>query len=112
MISQPAIKDPVTPDGNRVAHRYKVFLPARMITPTGDMRVHLINLSATGTLAHHESPPVANTVIAIEVGGWTMGGRIIWVDGRRFGIAFSGRLDDRRLESLLNGTPSLATADP
>ena len=111
LTPQPVVTDPAIVDGNRVAHRHKVFLPARMITPQGDLRVHLINVSVTGALAHYELPPVVGTVIALEIGGWTIGGRIVWTDGRRFGIAFSGRLDKQRLDSLFDGGASAVPAD-
>jgi len=104
LTPQPVATDPAIVDGNRVAHRHKVFLPARMITPQGDLRVHLINVSVTGALAHYELPPVVGTVIALEIGGWTIG-------GRRFGIAFSGRLDKQRLDSLFDGGASGAPTD-
>ena len=95
-----SLADPATPDGQRIAHRHKVFLPVRMTSASGDSRVHLINVSLTGALAHQAAPPSRGTPVGIDVEGRTVAGRVVWVDGQRFGIAFAERLTDRTLRQL------------
>jgi hypothetical protein len=87
----------------RIAKRYKVFEATRMQLPTGERRVHLINVSETGALVHGGVPvPVPSTVVRLDVAGDDVPARVVWADGDRFGVMFLSRLTPVCLARLIS----------
>lgn len=87
----------------RAKSRVKIFQPAQMRSELGIDRVHLLNLSATGAMAHHQAePPVLGSTVHIACAGLWRDARIVWVDGSRFGICFLSPLTDDQLRCTID----------
>ena len=82
MSGQPAS----SPASEPRATRHKVFLPAELIGPDGTTRVHILNLSATGALIHADAPPMTGATVRLSCGAIGWGARVMWSQGKRFGI--------------------------
>ena len=66
--------------------RHKVFLPAEVIGLSGTTRIHLLNLSLTGALAHGEPMAAPGSVVQLRCGTTSWLARIVWVRDKRFGM--------------------------
>ena len=97
----PATNSAQDPHQARIARRYKVFEATRMTSAAGESRVHLINLSLTGALVHAAQPPEPGAAITIELLESAVAGRVVWVVGERFGVAFASPLEDNALARVL-----------
>ena len=73
------------PGGTRVP-RHKVFLPAEMTGVAGTTRVHLLNLSLTGALAHGAPVPAPGAIVQLRCGDAHWLARIVWAQDKRFGV--------------------------
>ena len=83
------------------AVRLKVFQPIELETATGPVRAHLLNLSRTGALIHCADTPDQGAVVRVELGGTANVARVVWRDGKRFGVAFVGKLEPAQIEDTL-----------
>lgn len=91
--------------------RFKLFVPTVMDAGRGPERVHLLNLSSTGALVHHGSPPSSGTRIRLECLGVRRLATVMWVNGTRFGIAFALRLNEADVIRVIGGKAA-AERDP
>jgi hypothetical protein len=87
----------------RIAKRYKVFEATRMHAPSGEARVHLINISESGALLHAASAavPIPGAAVRLEISGQEMPARVVWADGDRFGVMFLRRLSAECIARLI-----------
>lgn len=69
--------------------RLKLFQPTTMAVAADMMRVHLLDLSIGGALIHCSTPPAAGAAVRLDWAGRMRTARVVWVNGTRFGIAFS-----------------------
>ncbi|WP_174279435.1 PilZ domain-containing protein [Sphingomonas bacterium] len=92
---------PTTPAEPRVATRHKVFLPAEMAGAGGSARVHLLNLSPSGALIHGEEPPPPGATVKLRCAAMLWSVRVVWAQGKRFGVTHAGGLAPAQIELLL-----------
>ena len=85
----------------RAATRHKIFAPTSLTGAGGEMRVHLLNVSATGALVHASMPPASGHRVQIRIGAEMVRAQIVWVDGARFGVVFDRALDATVIETAL-----------
>lgn len=86
---------------DRAAVRHKTFEPTTMVTASGELRAHILNVSATGALIHAPGAPARGERCSIVLVGRKIAAEVMWVDGARFGIAFRGALMPDELSRLL-----------
>jgi hypothetical protein len=70
-------------------------------TSSSLVRVHLLDLSATGALIHHAAPPAVGATVRLECAGRMRMAHVMWVNGSRFGIAFALPLSEHQLDHAL-----------
>ncbi len=98
--SHAALSSDPEPRGGR---RHKVFLPAEMATPDGPMRVHLLNISATGALVHSDTLPERGAVVQFSCGPSTWLARVVWARHKRFGVVHVTPLTPTAIDTLVIG---------
>lgn len=81
--------------------RLKVFQPVPLETAGGTVRAHLLNLSRTGALIHCADAPDRGSVVRVMLGDTANPARVVWRDGKRFGVAFAGKLAPAQIEGAL-----------
>lgn len=86
----------------RDSRRLKVFQPAALASASGGdpLRIHLLDLSSTGALAHADAPPPTTACVTITCGAMEVGATVVWTSGRRFGLRFAAPVCDRLIETL------------
>lgn len=85
----------------RQAPRLKLFQPAEMRSRGDESRVHLLNLSTSGALVYGEKVPALGEEVQLRCSLPLGPGRVAWVEGRRFGVAFRQTLSDAVVEQVL-----------
>lgn len=73
----------------RAQARQKLFQPTTIVTPAGEARAHLLDLSGTGALLHAATPPMVAARVQVGCAGERRTGRVVWVRGNRFGVVFT-----------------------
>ncbi len=66
------------------------------------MRIHLLDLSAHGALAHATEPPHPGEIVWLVCKGCEILSRTAWVRGSRFGLAFDTPVPSAKLRPLLD----------
>lgn len=89
---------------NRRTMRRKIFHPATLHVRGDALRIHLLDISEGGLLAHATVPPPMGAMGRIMIDGRPHGVQVMWIDGRRFGCAFT--------IPLAAGDVALVIADP
>lgn len=74
-------------------HRRAVLVQARMRNGSEWADVLIHNVSAHGMLLHALAPPAPGTAIEIRKAAMTLAARVIWLNGRMFGVRLSEALD-------------------
>ena len=87
----------------RTAPRQKVFLPAEMMGGEGASRVHLLNLSAAGTLVHGQAAPLMGAIVQLRCEAATWFGQVVWTTPKRFGVMHLTPLSGDAVETLVTG---------
>ncbi len=87
----------------RGAPRQKVFLPAEMRGGEGTSRVHLLNLSAAGTLVHGPAEPVIGAIVQLRYEAAIWFGQVVWTAQKRFGVAHLAPLSADAIDTLVTG---------
>jgi hypothetical protein len=87
---------------DRTAHRHKTFEPTTLQLAAGEVRAHILNVSATGALIHAPGEPAKGARVTVRLVGRDIPAEVMWVDGARFGIAFRGMLSPDELARLLD----------
>jgi hypothetical protein len=88
------------------AKRFKTFQPATMTEAAGSLRIHLLDVSLTGALAHAPAPPPSGTRVQVDCGEVSRAGRVCWRDGTRFGLHFDLPLGPEELAGLAPPAPA------
>ncbi|KKW92353.1 MULTISPECIES: PilZ domain-containing protein [Sphingobium] len=83
--------------------RHKMFEPVALHFGGMAARAHFLDLSCSGALAHCETPPAAGTFLTVEGQGQEASGRVIWANGKRFGIQFSQPLTQSAMTAWIEG---------
>lgn len=87
----------------RRATRLKLFEPVLLRTHGESARAHLLDLSATGALAHCDSPPRVGDHVLIEASILGVSGRVMWVQSKRFGVHFDLPLPPFTVDRVVRG---------
>lgn len=87
----------------RAAPRQKVFLPAEMTGSGGASRVHLLNMSAVGTLVHSNAAPVMGAIVQLRCEAATWFGQVVWTTHKRFGVMHLTPLSGDAVDTLVTG---------
>lgn len=88
---------------NRRQRRSNVLLTAVLELSGRELEVKLRNLSAEGALVEGEVLPVEGAEIRFRRHELKVGGRIVWVRGKRAGVSFHQQLSP---EALLRHVPT------
>lgn len=94
----------------RTAPRHKLFQPTEMSWASGATRVHLLNLSTGGALAHAVEAPLAGTSLRIRCGERVLLARVAWARGPKFGVCFATPMTQHQLDHVLDEQRALITA--
>ena len=94
--------------GQRGSARRKLFQPGEICSSTGPQRVHLLDLSQTGALAYADAPPPAGSIVRLACPASLGAARVVWVKGKRFGLAFAASITAAQLDAILAEQPTLA----
>ena len=89
------------PPADRIARRHKTFEPTKLVTGAGELRAHVLNVSATGALIHAPGGPARGERCMVVLAGREIAAEVMWVDGARSGLAFRGMLTPDELTRLL-----------
>ncbi len=92
-------QSPAAPE--RRARRRKIFYPTTMQCGGAVARVHLLDLSASGALGHSSTPPQSGAVAQVALEDIQRAARVMWVEGERFGLAFTMPFTDGQVADLL-----------
>ena len=85
--------DESTNSQNRKSRRSQVLLSATLEHGGSAHSVKLRNLSEEGALVESEKLPIEGTTVHFIRNDLNAPGRVVWVNGRYAGIAFSDKLD-------------------
>ncbi len=87
-------------DAARIARRVKVFQPAELFSGPSGRRIHLLDVSNTGALAHAQEPPAKGERVRVECLGLVREASVRWSEGKRFGLLFDRPLSPAQLQML------------
>ena len=87
----------------RLDPRHKMFGPVALHFGGTEARAHFLDRSCSGALAHCETPPSAGALVMVEAVGVQASGRVMWAEGKRFGIRFSQPLTRHAMAVLIEG---------
>jgi hypothetical protein len=85
--------DESTETQNRKSRRSQVLLSATLEHGGASQAVKLRNLSEEGALVESDRLPIEGTTVHFIRKDLNAAGRVVWVNGRYAGIAFSAKLD-------------------
>jgi len=85
----------------RRERRLKVFLPVAMIRESGPVRAHILDISNKGARLHATELVNHREKLTLEWEGRSIGARVAWVRGKRFGILFDQLLTNNQLVAML-----------
>ena len=95
----------------RQGDRTRVLLPAVILQGGHPSRVHILDLSRKGALAHAPEPPRPGEIVWLVCRGNELLARTAWVRGNRFGLAFDVGVPAAKLDILLKEGRRNLTAD-
>jgi hypothetical protein len=82
------------PEDKRDNRRQRLLLTLKMVDAQGAIHeVHLLNISHNGAKLDTDIPPSPNDRIILIEGENRVPGRVAWVEGNRFGVAFDQPID-------------------
>lgn len=84
----------------RCAKRVKVFQPAQLVRDGASLRIHLLDVSETGALAHAQEPTAAGARVRVECEGVVREASVRWCEGPRFGLVFDRPLLPQQVAML------------
>lgn len=87
----------------RASTRYKLFEPVSMRVDGLPVRGHLLDLSRSGALAHADTDILPGARVELEGIGILTPSRVMWVEGRRFGLRFDNWLSDTLVAMIVRG---------
>ena len=91
-------------DARRSVQRFKIFQPGRLEHDKQEIKLHLLDISKAGARAYSEVPPCVGTVALITAGESFGLGRVIWVNGKMFGMKFGHAISRTALDRVI-GAP-------
>ncbi|WP_336974062.1 PilZ domain-containing protein [Sphingobium aromaticiconvertens] len=97
---------PKAQDFQRASPRYKLFEPVSMRVDGLPVRGHLLDLSRSGALAHADAGVLPGARVELEGVGILTSSRVMWVEGRRFGLRFDTWLSNTLVTMIVGGITS------
>ncbi len=86
-------------DVRRAEPRLKVFQPATMHVASGEVRVHLLDVSPQGAMVHGFAGVAPGNLLALACCGWTRAANVAWMTNKRFGVRFVQPLSEGDLSA-------------
>lgn len=80
-----------------------MLMTANVQSASGELTVKLRNLSEDGALVEADTLPADGSAVVFQRGELVVVGRIVWIRGKRAGIAFDEKLSP---EAVLHHIPS------
>lgn len=96
----------------RQGERTRVLLKAVLLQGGRPTRVHILDLSRKGALAHAPEPPNPGEMVWMVCSGVEVLSRTAWVRGNRFGLNFDSGLPSAKLQQMLEDGRRALAADP
>lgn len=90
----------------RGVRRVKIFQPATLVREAAKLRIHLLDLSESGALAHAQEPPPARSRVQVECQGVVRTASVRWSEGKRFGLLFDRPLPAIDVKRLAGPMPA------
>ncbi|AEG47735.1 type IV pilus assembly PilZ [Sphingobium chlorophenolicum L-1] len=87
----------------RLDPRHKMFGPVALRFGGTAARAHFLDLSCWGALAYCETPPGTGVYLIVEALGVQASARVIWANGKRFGIQFNQPLAQDAMDAWIKG---------
>lgn len=81
--------------------RERVLIPARLRSEKGVTRAVLLNLSRTGAMMASVSAPKVDDMVWLLCEDLEAAGKIIWIKGYQFGIAFHRKIDAQQVAAIV-----------
>jgi hypothetical protein len=72
----------------RLCDRTHMFVAATLSWDAGSSPIHIRNMSQTGALIEGASVPALETVVTLRRGSLKVSAKIVWLAGRKAGVAF------------------------
>ena len=88
-------------EGPRVANRYKTFLPCSLERDGAVIRVHVLNMSATGAMIATPEAIRARQSISLLFQALSLKAVVVWSRNDRAGLRFSLPMAQSTLEELI-----------
>jgi hypothetical protein len=85
----------------RARHRRRTLLGASLMTISGERRANILNLSTGGALLDAAEPPVVGDPVTLVRGPLAMSGRVGWINGHRFGVAFDHAIGETEVRAVI-----------
>ncbi|MBA4306776.1 MAG: hypothetical protein C0429_08575 [Sphingopyxis sp.] len=86
----------------RVERRHKTFFVAMVRISSGEMRVHILDMSRAGARLHGAFAVVVGDIVHLALGNDHVAARVRWTKGRMFGVEFCRSLDQALVTRILN----------
>ena len=93
---------------SRAYARMKVFQPGEMEWGGSRARIHLLDLSRGGALVYAQVPPPVGSILRFVEPACLAAARVVWVRGKRFGVAFAAPLSDALVALIIAEQERLA----
>ncbi len=114
-------------EDRRKIRRSKIFVPLILTMPHGEVRAHLLDIGTGGALCFSETQPQFDSIVDICWYSTRWAARVIWINGRRFGLRFLSPLSLESVQGVIEdgarrkrahhidqaaATPSASTTSP
>ena len=90
------------PGDTRTSIRQRALRGATLATASGERRANILNLSTGGALLDASEPPTLGEPVTLRRDMLVAPGRVTWINGHRFGIAFDRAIDDADVERIVD----------
>lgn len=81
--------------------RSRVLIAAHLRTEQETIRAVLLNLSRAGAMMASVSPPAENDRVSLICEALEERGKVIWVKGFQFGLAFERKLHEQQVAAIV-----------
>ncbi|HEX8447636.1 MAG TPA: PilZ domain-containing protein [Sphingomonas sp.] len=89
----------------RASRRRRALLGASLLTETGPRRANILNLSTGGALLDAAEPPKVGDPVTLVRGTLEASGRVGWINGHRFGVAFDQAIAETDVAAVTERAP-------
>lgn len=86
---------------HRRSPRSKVFLLTEVIVKGASLRVHILDLSVSGSKLHTPAAPLWDGRVYLVLNGELVAGIVVWSNADRFGLRFLAKISSERLANIV-----------